>query len=228
MKAIALLGGPENKWPADLKQQLLLARKKQVLLIGVDRGSILLEELGFVPDLAVGDFDSLKPKELAQIEANVSDIRYSAAAKDFTDTELMIRYAFEDYQVDSLTMYGATGGRIDHFLNNFLMCLHPQMRPFAEKMVLIDEQNAISFYNPGQHQVQRLAGYSYFGVATLTAVTDLNIKHARYDLEHYCRDYPVSFSSNEFLPASDDFELSFAKGVVAVIQAKDLDRFQNI
>ncbi|MDF7683174.1 thiamine diphosphokinase [Lactobacillus sp. ESL0679] len=228
MKAIALLGGPEAEWPQEIKQILLTAKCRGDLLIGVDRGSILLEQLGFTPDLAVGDFDSLKQKELTKIACDVPDVRYSVPEKDFTDTELMIRDVFNDYQVEKLTLLGATGGRIDHFLVNLLMLLNPAVNQFAEQVEILDRQNLINFYNSGSHVVLRQKGYTYFGVVSLTAVTQLNITNAKYNLLDYDGSYPVAFSSNEFLPQANSFNLSFIKGTVAVIQAKDIDRYQNI
>ena len=74
MDAAVLLGGPKEEWPADLKEQLKQAQEKGDLLIGVDRGALLLLELGFKPDLAIGDFDSLKADELAWVEG-ISAIR---------------------------------------------------------------------------------------------------------------------------------------------------------
>ncbi|WEV38113.1 thiamine diphosphokinase [Lactobacillus sp. ESL0680] len=228
MRAVALLGGPEAEWPQGIEQILSAAQEQGDLLIGVDRGSILLEQLGFTPDLAVGDFDSLKRQELTKIACDVPDVRYSVPEKDFTDTELMIRDVFNDYQVEELTLLGATGGRIDHFLVNLLMLLNPAVNQFAEQVQILDRQNLINFYNPGRHVVPRQKGYTYFGVAPLTAVAQLKIANAKYNLADYNNSYPVSFGSNEFLPQADSFNLSFTKGTVAVIQAKDIDRYQNI
>ena len=105
MKAYALLGGPTELWPEDIEEKLAQA----VLVIGVDRGALFLEELGIIPDVAVGDFDSLHENDLSQIESNVQDIRYSNPVKDWTDSELMLQIAFEDYHVDELVIFGATG-----------------------------------------------------------------------------------------------------------------------
>ncbi len=228
MKGIALLGAPQALWPKDLKQKLSKANTQENLLIGVDRGSLLLTELGFVPNLAVGDFDSLKKSELNRIEAAVSDIRYSVPEKDLTDTELAVRYAFEDYQVDDLILIGSTGGRLDHFLSNLFLVLKPEFQSYAENITIWDRQNLINFYLPGKHTVTKAPGYDYLGVVNLTAIQNLQIKKAKYQLENYSNSFPMSFSSNEFLPEHDSFELSFEKGVVAVIQSCDLDRYQNL
>lgn len=228
MKSFALLGAPKQLWPDDLKEQFLKANRTGDLVIGVDRGSLLLQKMGIKVDVAEGDFDSLKRNELAEIEKNVADIRYSNPEKDWTDAELAIRCAFLDYRVSHLTIFGATGGRLDHFLSNLFMVLKPEFNQFAEKITLIDQQNSIKFYNAGKHLVKRQLGYQYFGVATLNKVLNLNINGAKYNLAKFSSANPVSFSSNEFLPEKDTFELSCAKGVVAVIQSKDINRFQNI
>lgn len=228
MKAYALLGGPEEEWPQNIKNDFVLAQQKNDLLIGVDRGSLLLEEMGLIPDLAIGDFDSLEKSELAKIDSSVPDIRYSSPIKDATDSELMVKIAFEDYHLDSLTILGATGGRIDHFLVNLFMILNPKINRYAEKITLLDKQNLLNFYIPGQHVINRKAGYNYVGVADLSGVKDLNIEGARYELANYSNSYPLIFGSNEFLPDKDTFEISFKKGTVAIIYSKDINRFHNI
>ena len=212
MKAYALLGAPEENWPHNIREIFLEARKAGNLIIGVDRGSLLLNELGIVPDLAIGDFDSLKKFELAELENSVPDIRYSNPIKDLTDSELMIKVAFEDYQVEDLTILGATGGRIDHYLVNLLMMLRPSVRKFIEKVTLIDKQNEIRFYNPGKHLIKKAPEYL----------------KARYELKNFSSDYQQVFSSNEFRRDQSFFELDFEKGIVAVIFSKDIDRFHNV
>lgn len=228
MKAYALLGGPRQLWPKNIKEILTAAQRNGDLIIGVDRGSFLLEELNIIPDLAIGDFDSLKQPELSQIEATVKDVRYSNPVKDLTDSELMIQTVFKDYYVSDLTLLGATGGRIDHFLVNLFMFLNPAIRQFANQITLIDCQNKIKFFDAGQYKVRKENDYPYFGVAGLESVKNLNILGARYLLENFSSLYPRIFASNEFLPNTHSFNLKFNSGLVAVIFSKDIDRFYNI
>ena len=224
MKAAALLGGPKSEWPQDIKKQL----QKFDIVFGVDRGALLLQELGIKTDVAIGDFDSLKKPELQKLEQQVSDIRYSNPIKDLTDSELMLQVALKDYQVDELTVFGATGGRIDHFLTNLLMILNPKITKFVSKISLIDKQNYVKFYSSGNFYIEEKKLYPYFGVMNLTEVQDLNIQGARYNLVNYNGKYPRVFSSNEFLPNENKFNLSFKKGIVAIIWSKDINRFYNI
>ncbi|GAA2952736.1 thiamine diphosphokinase [Lactobacillus kefiranofaciens subsp. kefirgranum] len=228
MKAYALLGGPTDLWPQNIQAQFRQAQAQGDLIIGVDRGSLFLEELGIIPDLVVGDFDSLQKKDLAQIENSVADIRYSNPVKDWTDTELMLQTAFRDYAIQNLTIFGATGGRIDHFLTNLWMILNPAIRSFASRLTFIDQQNLIKFFNPGRHTVTKKEIYPYIGFASLTSIRDFNIIGARYKLKNYSSDYPRVFASNEFLTGHEQFEISFAKGMIAAIYSKDVDRFHNL
>lgn len=228
MKAYALLGGPTDLWPEDIKTQLNTAKRNNELIFGVDRGALFLEELGIMPDVAIGDFDSLHKKDLSQIENTVKDIRYSNPVKDWTDSELMLQTAFKDYRVDKLIILGATGGRIDHFLINLFMLLNPAVNQFASRVELLDKQNSIEFFNPGIHVIKRKELYPYIGFAVLSPTEDFNIIGARYELKHYFGNYPRVFSSNEFLPNSDSFKILFKQGMIAAIYSKDINRFHNL
>ncbi|EEJ72315.1 thiamine diphosphokinase [Lactobacillus ultunensis] len=226
MKAYALLGGPTNLWPKNIKQTL--KNVQDDLIVGVDRGALFLEEMGILPDLAMGDFDSLQKNDLAWIENSVPDVRYSNPVKDWTDSELMLRTVFQDYHIDHLTIFGATGGRLDHFLINLFMLLNPVVRPYAEKVSLIDMQNVVCFFNAGKHVISKREDYPYIGLASLSTIQDFSIQGARYELKNYSSNYPRVFSSNEFLPGSKAFEISFKDGLVAAIYSKDIDRFHNL
>lgn len=228
MKAVALLGGPKAEWPQNLRQKLLHAQEMGQLLVGVDRGSLLLLELGLKPDLAIGDFDSLKAAELGELEKNCPDIRYSVPEKDDTDSELMVKTVFKAYQVQSLTIYGATGGRLDHYLINLMMFLAPGMRPFAEKVRICDRQNEIRFFNPGKHEIERLSDFPYIGIWNLEAVQNLNIIGAKYELRHFNSSYPIMRASNEFNPGSSSFTLTSDQGMLAAVYSRDLKKYDNI
>ena len=84
MRAIALLGGPKEEWPHNLATEIKEASKKGALIMASDRGSLFLLELGIVPDVALGDYDSLTFDEREIVESKVKDMRYSNPIKDFT------------------------------------------------------------------------------------------------------------------------------------------------
>lgn len=226
MKGIALLGGPTEQWPENLSLILRQAKTMGAIIASSDRGSLFCLEMGIIPDLAVGDFDSLKKDELTKVQSKVADVRYSHPVKDLTDSELLFEALLQDYQVDELEIYGATGGRLDHFFVNIFTFLHNPLNQFCSKVKIIDKQNIIKILNPGKHNLKRQEGFNYFGVSSLSAVEGLNIKKARYLLTDYNNQFPVMFSSNEFI--GDEVEISFETGRVMFIYSKDRDRFHNL
>lgn len=81
----------------------------------VDGGFAHLEAVGCVPDIAIGDFDSLgyRPKCRRVIELPVE--------KDKSDLEAAMDRA-KTRQFDEVIVYGALGGRLDHTMANLQMC----------------------------------------------------------------------------------------------------------
>lgn len=80
-------------------------------VIVADAGYLRAKQLGIKPDLLVGDFDSLgyAPTDVETVHVPVE--------KDFSDGELGVRTAALR-GVKELDIYGAAGGRPDHFLFN--------------------------------------------------------------------------------------------------------------
>lgn len=218
MKAIALLGGPKSEWPTNL-QAHLRQKRADYFLIGVDRGALHLIEMGLVPDICVGDFDSLTEQELSLLESKCAEIRYSTPIKDLTDSELMLQTALIDYQVDSLRIYGATGGRLDHMLVNLFTFLKPEFRQYAEQVELVDRNNTVQYLLPGSHEIAD-RGSKYFGVAVLSSADKLSITGAKYELAPTDVLVPTVYGSNEFL-AQASCQIAFETGLVAIIYSAD-------
>lgn len=80
-------------------------------IIAVDGGFAHLESIGVVPDMAVGDFDSLGyvPK--------CRRVSRHPVKKDKTDMELAMEKALY-WKQDDLYVYGGLSGRLDHTLAN--------------------------------------------------------------------------------------------------------------
>lgn len=84
---------------------------KNDLIIAADAGYLHLEKLGIMPDIILGDFDSMQAPE------GVDVIRHPVM-KDDTDTMLAVKLGFEKgYQ--NFVIYGGLGGeRTDHTIAN--------------------------------------------------------------------------------------------------------------
>lgn len=80
-------------------------------VIAVDAGFAHLEAVGRVPDIVVGDFDSL-----GYVPKGVRTARFSPH-KDQSDMELAVARA-KSMRHEALYVFGGLGGRLDHTLAN--------------------------------------------------------------------------------------------------------------
>lgn len=225
MKALALLGGPQDQWPQNIKEIFKAAKKRQNLIFSGDRGTVILKQWGLTPDVAVGDFDSIKKNEKKRTLEKIPDVRFSNPIKDYTDSEQLFLTALQDYQVDTLEIYGATGGRIDHLLVNLFTFLRPPLKKYLKNVQIVDKQNRIYFCSNGVTEFLYKKEYSYIGFGNLTSIEDFTIKGAQYNLENFSSKIPQLFSSNEFLPSKKAITISIKEGVVIVIYCRDENRF---
>ncbi|MCL2833973.1 MAG: thiamine diphosphokinase [Treponema sp.] len=111
---LAVVGG-EGPEPAVCRY---LAEKAD-LVAAADSGLEAAEAAGIVPDLIVGDMDSLD--DLKRLEKYPADIirRYSHD-KDLTDTELALELLWEK-GCNEVWIAGGGGGRLDHLLAVFYL-----------------------------------------------------------------------------------------------------------
>ncbi|WP_407391961.1 thiamine diphosphokinase [Carnobacterium jeotgali] len=209
-----MVGGPCEQIPS-LKD----IHSKELIWIGVDRGAVRLLEQGIVPQIALGDFDSVTKEELKHIKKEIADVRVYQAEKDETDTELAVQIAFDEFKPDNVSIYGTTGGRMDHLLNNIYMIFQPKLFQYASKIRLLDVQNTISYFTPGTHSLTKEQDKRYLAFVCLSPVEQLTIKDAKYRLTNTNFVHPISLASNEFV--SNTVSFSFESGIIAVIQSKD-------
>ena len=214
-RVVVVAGGSPSKWP-----DLLAYQNEQTVWLGVDRGAYYLLQAGIVPLIAVGDFDSLNQSELAEVEAQVGEIKYSIPEKDDTDTQLGLMAALSRYPKAEVIVIGATGGRLDHFLSNLWLPLESRFQEYIAQLKICDKQNTISYYLPGSYQVKKEPDKKYVAFVCLTAITGLNLIDFKYRLDDYGTVYPKSFASNEFISETASF--NFESGIIALIQSKDL------
>ena len=91
-------------------------------VIAADAGYRVCRELGIVPDLLVGDFDSM------EAPADFARIRRVPVEKDDTDTMLAVKTALT-WGCGEVYLYGGTGGsRLDHTLANLQSLLYLRRR----------------------------------------------------------------------------------------------------
>lgn len=154
MASCALVGA------VDFNAQHFLAQQFDYV-IAVDAGYRHLEALDVIPDLVIGDFDSLG---LAPRHANIKTF---PVRKDQSDIELAL-YEAEKLGYDELVIYGCIGGRID-----FTYALYQLLVHFAEagaRVFAISEDQAVTTLVGGKQASLQFAKEAC-GLLSLFAVT---------------------------------------------------------
>ena len=116
-KAVIALNGELKGNKEEYKK---LIGGKDVLFVAADGGALLLESIGFLPDVIIGDFDSLTEVQYQHYEKmGVKIIKYPVE-KDETDGELALQYCRER-GFNNIVIIGSTGGRLDQQLANIFL-----------------------------------------------------------------------------------------------------------
>ena len=187
--------------------------------IAVDAGLRQAEMLGMVPDLIVGDFDTVDPEVLARFrrrEHIMWDVHQPE--KDETDTELALRKAMA-LGCEEIAVLGATGGRADHMMGNVQLlyqCL--QKGVFA---YLADPQNKIYLLDGEREYRKGQVWGKYISFLPLTEeVKGITLEGFKYPLRE--ADISIGTSlciSNELV--EERGTITFEDGVLICVEAHD-------
>ena len=114
MRAVIVLGGD-----APGRELLMRCMANSDLTIAADRGLEAMDAAGLMPDMLVGDMDSIAPDVLARYEGKLPQRRL-CAIKDDTDGVDALDLAISR-GATHITLLGALGGRLDHALANAML-----------------------------------------------------------------------------------------------------------
>jgi len=95
-------------------------------IVAADGGANWLASQGRIPDVLIGDMDSVSPSVVEALREGRCRLLRHPANKDETDLELALLEAVS-MGAKRITVLGALGGRIDHTLANILLLTIPQL-----------------------------------------------------------------------------------------------------
>lgn len=206
--------------PLDLLPNLRGWEEKDDIWAGVDRGVYTLLSMGIQPSIAFGDFDSVTSKEMAIIEAQIKEIQRFRPEKDETDMELALNWALKQ-KPNLIRIFGATGGRLDHFFANIQLLVPPLLKDVLVQIEIIDCRNIVFLKNPGVYSIKHNPQFKYVSFIPITMeVKNLTLKGFKYPLRE--EDIPLGSTlciSNELIEDSGNF--SFSKGIIMVVRSND-------
>ena len=149
--AVLANGGWDAEWGREILQEV-------DYLICADGGANYAALSSRLPDLLVGDLDSVSPENYRRcLEAGCSVERYPSE-KDETDLELALLRAAEkarEFGIKEIWLLGATGKRIDHFLGNVALMLGYARQGY--KLYLADPEQELWIIR-GREEIRGSAG----------------------------------------------------------------------
>jgi len=123
MKTLIVTGGSlDISWAKDFVRTI-----NAEYIIAADSGLKYIDELGLVPDMILGDYDSVEDGLLDKYKS--IDIKTYPKEKDYTDTHIAIINALKA-GASVIYILGATGTRMDHTFTN--ICLLLQSSAYCE------------------------------------------------------------------------------------------------
>ncbi|QDH23407.1 thiamine diphosphokinase [Saccharibacillus brassicae] len=187
------------------------------LLIGADRGALMLIERGLRPDIAVGDFDSVSPEDAERIRVLSGRIdTCDPVDKNYTDTELAFELALNE-RPSEIVMLGVTGGRMDHTLANVQLLIRALRRQVV--CTIRDRNNYIQL--TGSQLVVEDRGFTYVSLIPATMeVSGVTLEGFEYPLENATLRQGQSLSVSNKLSGPSG-TVSIESGLLLVIQSRD-------
>lgn len=135
LKALVVLNG-------NIRDLLLLEKigKESDFILCADGGTNYCLKASLIPDMVIGDLDSISKDSLKIIYDNNIPIEKYPTKKDATDSEISIDYLISK-EFSHITLMGAIGNRMDHTLSNILLL--SKLHEKGIKGKIIDENNTI-------------------------------------------------------------------------------------
>ena len=200
-KALLILNG-------EIKNKSLVKNlvKSNDLIIATDGSYDKIAKLNIVPDIIMGDLDSISsiPKNIRIIK------KTNQNESDFEKALIWLK----KNNYSEISIVGITGGRTDHLFINFALVY----KYFQELNLTIYANNEIiRILTPDKYMINGEKN-DLFSILALPKAKNLIIKGAKYSINEKEFEIGSQGLSNEFL--SNNIEISFTSGLIAFIKSQ--------
>lgn len=186
------------------------------LVICADGGANHIYKTDIVPDMIVGDLDSLDEEVFEYFREKKVIFHKFPAKKDKTDTELAVDFALRE-SPSELILFGSTGTRFDHTLGNVMLLYKLLKKEIKAK--IIDENNEI--YLVKRHITISKEENTFISFLPLfDKCSGVTMKGFKYSTENM--DFKLGSTmgiSNEII--DDKGVIDIRSGISLVIKSKD-------
>lgn len=185
------------------------------IIISADGGVSNTLKLGLIPDLIIGDMDSIDGNIKKKKIKELSNTEYICTShdKDESDTRLAVDHAV-GLGIKNIIITGALGGRVDHAFANMMLLASPELDGIDIKIITDDseifviDKSCTVDGEPGKLiSIFSLSPYTYF---IKTAGLKYGLKDEKLDFS------PVRGLSNIFTAA--EAEIDIKEGRLLIIR----------
>ena len=222
-----------------LKKNIEKAGRENIRLIAADRGLEFFLDYLILPDVVIGDFDSLSEDGKNFLEMQNEDIPYGGMLewklqkgegkvvevvrlrpeKDDSDTQSAMNYAIQN-GAKEIVILGVTGNRVDHLMANFGLLILAQKQD--TEVALADRYNYMKLIPSGTilKKAEQFGKYvSFFPLGG--DVTGLTLEGFKYPLDKY-----HLTTADSGLTVSNEISEEYAKvtyesGILLMIMSRD-------
>lgn len=207
-----MTGGPVDKIPN------LNNYKEGALWVGVDSGVNYLLKHQIVPTQAFGDFDSVTESQFNEIKNRLTHLSVFPSEKDETDTEIAINWSLKK-NPSLIRVFGATGGRLDHFMGNIQLLL--KGLEHGTRIEIHDNQNILYIVKEGSYTLSTHHSFPYVSFLPVSkSVKGITLTGFKFPLENRnIRWGDTLCISNELEMEKGTF--SFHEGILMVVRSRD-------
>lgn len=184
-------------------------------IVSADGASNALYREKIIPDLIIGDLDSITPEAEEFFEKKGVEFHKFPPEKDKTDSHLAVEELIEN-GAKHICIYGGVGKRWDHSLGNIGL-FHFALKRGIE-LEFRSENGRMLCKKPGKYHFLKKEDY-YFSILPMTdEVKGISIEGAKYELENRTIVKGETMGiSNEY---KEDILLSFKEGLLLIIETK--------
>lgn len=197
-------------------------------IIAVDGGLHVAKDMNLIPDVILGDFDTVSKEVLTEYEQNVKDNGISSQPniirlkpeKDDTDTQAALSYAAA-CGVSEIDVLGATGTRLDHtYANLFLL---KQAYEMGISMTFYTGLSKIYLISGEKHYYKRDFYGTYISFLQFDGpALGVTLKGFKYQLDNFDldtrREYRLAVSNE---PEAEEAFVTIREGFLLVVESKE-------
>lgn len=216
MHAVIVANAPE----LNIGRYIELVHNADVV-IAADGGALPLLRAGQLPDIVIGDLDSLDLESEAELVRHQVQVRRYAREKDETDFELALLLAAE-LGATEIDVLGALGGRWDHTIANIWLLAHPAVENRVTRL-LADEQALFLVRNHANLQGQ--AGDTISLLPLTAEVQGVTTSGLLYQLEEATLHAEQARGVSNVLMA-EHANVTIRSGLLVVVQHHDAGAHQ--